>query len=236
MALSMAKAPPKKAPSQRPSRQKAPLAAPQNNASPPPERTPEEKALLRAWVGRLREFPRSTLQQQKGKEGSGIRGAGPDQELWMAKIARALGTNDPNLIIHLINQMAGCLWKTDVDRERSLNLLVAAVAGIGPRDQLEGLLAIQMVATHNVAMEMLRRALLSDQTIDGVNFGIHRATQLLRTYTAQVETLVRYRGGGKQTVTVEHVHVNAGGQAVVGTLQHHPGQAGGGGGRDETPK
>jgi hypothetical protein len=38
---------------------------------------------------------------------------------------------------------------------------------------------------------MLRRALLSDQTVDGVNLGIHRATQLLRTYTAQVEALTR---------------------------------------------
>src|SRR3984893_14804035 len=46
------------------------------------------------------------------------------------------------------------------------------------------------------------------------------AVKLLRTFTMQVEALQRYRGKGQQKVTVEHVHVNAGGQAIVGTV--HP--------------
>src|SRR5690242_18263867 len=36
------------------------------------------------------------------------------------------------------------------------------------------------------------------------------AVKLLRTFTAQVEALQRYRGKGQQKVTVEHVHVHAG--------------------------
>ena len=44
------------------------------------------------------------------------------------------------------------------------------------------------------------------------------AVKLLRTFTAQVEALQRYRGKGQQKVTVEHVNVNAGGQAIVGTV------------------
>jgi hypothetical protein len=35
----------------------------------------------------------------------------------------------------------------------------------------------------------------------------------------QVEALQRYRGKGQQKVTVEHVHVHSGGQAIVGALQ-----------------
>ena len=42
----------------------------------------------------------------------------------------------------------------------------------------------------------------------------------LRTFTMQVEALQRYRGKGQQKVTVEHVHVHAGGQAIVGAV--HP--------------
>jgi hypothetical protein len=42
-----------------------------------------------------------------------------------------------------------------------------------------------------------------------------------------METLKRYRTGGEQKVTVQHVTVNEGGQAVVGNLSH----GGGGGGR-----
>ena len=42
--------------------------------------------------------------------------------------------------------------------------------------------------------------------------------KLLRTYASQVEALQRYRGKGQQKVTVEHVHVHAGGRAIVGTV------------------
>jgi hypothetical protein len=37
--------------------------------------------------------------------------------------------------------------------------------------------------------------------------------------TAQVEALKRYRTGGQQKVTVEHVHIHAGGQAIVGSIE-----------------
>jgi len=51
--------------------------------------------------------------------------------------------------------------------------------------------------------------------------------KLARTFAAQVEALKRYRTGGEQKVTVEHVTVNEGGQAIVGNVRH--------GGRD-SPK
>lgn len=44
------------------------------------------------------------------------------------------------------------------------------------------------------------------------------ANKLSRTFSQLVETLNRHRGKGHQKVTVEHVHVHAGGQAVVGTV------------------
>jgi hypothetical protein len=45
------------------------------------------------------------------------------------------------------------------------------------------------------------------------------AARLLRAYSAQVETLRRLRQGGDQYVRVEHVHVNDGGQAVIGNVK-----------------
>jgi hypothetical protein len=35
----------------------------------------------------------------------------------------------------------------------------------------------------------------------------------------QVEALRRLRNGGSQTVRVEHVHVNEGGQAIIGNVR-----------------
>jgi transposase len=42
--------------------------------------------------------------------------------------------------------------------------------------------------------------------------------KLARTFATQMEALKRYRTGGHQKVTVEHVTVNAGGQAIVGAV------------------
>ena len=44
------------------------------------------------------------------------------------------------------------------------------------------------------------------------------AARLLRAYATQVEALRRLRNGGSQFVRVEHVHVNEGGQAVIGNV------------------
>ena len=45
------------------------------------------------------------------------------------------------------------------------------------------------------------------------------AARLLRAYATQVESLRRLRNGGSQFVRVEHVHVNEGGQAVIGNVR-----------------
>ena len=44
------------------------------------------------------------------------------------------------------------------------------------------------------------------------------AARLLRAYATQVEALRRLRHDGSQTFRVEHVHVNDGGQALIGNV------------------
>jgi len=97
--------------------------------------------------------------------------------------------------------------------------ILAMHQGIEPKDTIESLLAAQMVATHNMAMAFSKRAMLVGQTVEGVDANINRVTKLMRTYVAQVEALRKYRTGGKQTIQVQHVNVNEGGQAVVGNIQ-----------------
>lgn len=98
--------------------------------------------------------------------------------------------------------------------------------GIGPRDELEGMLVTQMVCTHNLATEYASRAMLRGQTAEGVDLNVNRMTKLMRAFTAQMEALNRYRGKGQQKVTVEHVHVHEGGQAIVGEVHHRGGGKG----------
>ena len=54
-----------------------------------------------------------------------------------------------------------------------------------------------------------------DQTVAAM---ASAAARLLRAYATQVEALRRLRNGGSQTVRVEHVHVNEGGQALIGNV------------------
>jgi hypothetical protein len=57
---------------------------------------------------------------------------------------------------------------------------------------------------------------------------LNQANKLSRTYAVLLDALNRHRGKGQQKVTVEHVHVHAGGQAVVGVVEPL-----GGGGQSE---
>ena len=99
--------------------------------------------------------------------------------------------------------------------EREINRLLAAVSGIGATDETEGMLATQMVATHAAAITTLRLVKDSQTLLERDRHG-SLAVKLLRAFAAQVEALQRYRGKGQQKVTVGHVRVHAGGQAIVG--------------------
>jgi len=47
-----------------------------------------------------------------------------------------------------------------------LRTAVAALIGIGPKDELEAMMAAQLIAAHNAAMECYRRAMIGDQTFE----------------------------------------------------------------------
>jgi hypothetical protein len=126
----------------------------------------------------------------------------------------------------LANQAVETLWLKNSDkaaRDRQYGATVAALAGIGPRDELEGMLAGQLLAAHNAAMECYRRAMIGEQTFEGRRENLSQANKLSRTYAALLDALNRHRGKGQQKVTVEHVHVHQGGQAIVGAV--NPGEA-----------
>lgn len=138
---------------------------------------------------------------------------------------RMAGSTDPDFLGTLTGNLAAATPGQGSDLT-AVNAGLAALAGIQPRDELEGLLATQMVAAHNMAMEMSRRALLPEQTVEGVSENVKRATRLMGVFTRQVEALTRYRTGGQQRVVVERVTVSDGGQAMFGNVS----QGGGGDG------
>lgn len=121
----------------------------------------------------------------------------------------------------LANQTVQTLWlHSDADaRDRQYKATGAALAGIGPKDEIEGMIGAQLIAAHSAAMECYRRAMLFEQTFGGRRENLSQANKLSRTYAALLDALNRHRGKGQQKVTVEHVHVHSGGQAIVGTVE-----------------
>jgi hypothetical protein len=131
------------------------------------------------------------------------------------------GTRNRELQDSLLNQLLSTVpvdenasEKTKDDR---LTSSFAALAGLAPRDEAEGMLAVQMVATHSAAMDCLRRARVSGQTFEARELNLKHAEKLMNIYTRQIEALDKRRGRGQQKITVEHVTVQAGGQAIVGS-------------------
>ena len=60
---------------------------------------------------------------------------------------------------------------------------IAALVGIGPKDELEGMMGAQLIASHSAAMECYRRAMIGEQTFVGRQENLNQANKLSRTFT-----------------------------------------------------
>ena len=137
-----------------------------------------------------------------------------EEEYW-----KKFGVESENAASSILSQMINAKDQRFKYDNSCIHAALSMYIGLKPTDSLEALLISQMVVVHNLAMDFSQRAVADEQTVDGVDRNINRVTKLMRTFTAQVETLKRHRTGGKQTIQVQHVNVNEGGQAVVGNIQ-----------------
>jgi hypothetical protein len=138
------------------------------------------------------------------------------------RLKRIGGSQNDDWNSILANQTVGALWRSESSDEELHHRCAATVSGlvgIDPKDELEGMIAAQLIAGHNAAMECYRRAMLPNQSFEGRRENLSQANKLSRTYAVLLDVLNRHRGKGQQKVTVEHVHVHSGGQAVVGVVE-----------------
>jgi hypothetical protein len=115
--------------------------------------------------------------------------------------------------------MTSALYALGENAKAYMNLMASMCEELEPQDAIEGMLVTQMTATH------VTLTLLSARTIDAktpqLREGYERSmTRLSRTFIAQMDALKKYRAKAQQTVRVERVTVNEGGQAIVGSVTH----------------
>ena len=128
-----------------------------------------------------------------------------------------LASSDQAFFAGVASQIAGIGSHGQRIDEANSNFLLSVVRAVQPKDELETLLAVQMGAIHAATMMMARR-LNHVANIPQQDAAERALNKLARTFAMQMEALKRYRTGGQQKVVVEHVTVNAGGQAIVGAV------------------
>ena len=141
--------------------------------------------------------------------GSGLEAANP-------KVAGLVNTlNDPGIAaIDASNHRTDLL--TSLGNDIAAMALDAADT-ISAGNSLEKMLAHQMAALHEAGMKMFGRAnLMEDHAIAAKCLGT--AVKACTAYQGALTTLEKIRGDKRQHIVVQHVNVNAGGQAVVGSV------------------
>lgn len=121
-------------------------------------------------------------------------------------------------------------WDSDTPTF-DVNLIATACAALGdakafaangmaamkPKDAFEKLLCSQMLQTQS-HLQTASVRLRDCETLEKMEAYERVYTKMARTFAAQMEALRKHRNGGKQTVTVQHVNVADGGQAIVGNV------------------
>ena len=120
--------------------------------------------------------------------------------------------------------------RTDLLMQPSFDCVALAVdtaESIGAANGLEKMLAHQLAVAHEASLRLMDRALSYEAGGRSMREGdsieacrlANSAARLMSCFQDGIATLQRLRTGGTQTVTVQHVNVASGAQAVIGNVQ-----------------
>ena len=150
---------------------------------------------------------------------------------------------------NLINEEAS-ITRTDLLRQPNIDISALAIDAahtIKAENSFEKMLAHQLALTHEMVMKLGNAAMGEVQKIqqptthgNGLRQGDTIELQRLTNSVARLQasfqqgmlTMQKLRTGGNQTVTVQHVNVGAGGQAVIGNVTGDGGMPTGGGAKN----
>jgi hypothetical protein len=184
-----------------------------------PATTARDRAAIKKYLAR--DAAKSSVRFKVSKSGDGTT-IGPDhpnKSIGHVLLMDAFGSADGDFATGLVRQLAKASRHGEEVDESELNFMLAVIKGVAPKDQLEAMLATQMVAVHMASMTFAHR--LNHVEIIPQQDSAERAfNKLTRTFAMQMDALKRYRTGAEQTVT--NVSVSEGGQAVVGNVTQVP--------------
>jgi hypothetical protein len=100
-------------------------------------------------------------------------------------------------------------------------------ASLRPESEIDALICVQIVIAGFSGLRMIE---LSQRHLGEENIAVYGAyaNRLLKLQGELLKTLDRRRKGNSQSIEVKHVHIHAGGQGVIGIVNHDEGQMRGG--------
>jgi hypothetical protein len=130
---------------------------------------------------------------------------------------------DQNLVDRLaLQRIRNLSWLTfgedPVTADVAMIEAVRLYESLEPQDGIEAMLSAHMVGSHLAVMSLFERANRS-KNLDAILKYMKGAAQFEGQFLKQVATLDKHRGRNPQKVVVEHVNVEAGGQAIVGHVE-----------------
>lgn len=150
--------------------------------------------------------------------------AGANINVSNVELIPAIGTDDVSVAESQFRRLIVSMGiHTGMDEEHvqeKISNALSLMRSLKPQNLVEGKLAAQWVATCEAAEDCLRQASFPELSIETKNIYFRVYKDLMQLSLKQLEALQRLRGKAQQKVIVEHVHVEAGGQAIVGSVAH----------------
>jgi hypothetical protein len=143
-----------------------------------------------------------------------------DLDGWRAQLMAAFGTTSETVAHVEVERIAKALRQRDgTINPAELDTVIAIVSGQQPKNELEAMTICQMAVAHALTMRSLGNLNRSNE-IEQQDSNALTVARLTKAFTLQVDALAKLRRGGEQRVVVEHVHIYAGAQAIVGAVTH----------------
>lgn len=132
---------------------------------------------------------------------------------------RASGVDDLAVGERILNKIARGLSAESF--EHRINEVAALLPGLEPQNETEAMLFGQFLALNDSGMKCLRLANLQDQGFFHTEKLFTLAHKLFNTANQTMQTILKCRTGGQQTIQVVHMH-NEGQAIVAQNLSHQP--------------
>lgn len=117
-----------------------------------------------------------------------------------------------------LNALASSMVKSDnFDVEQAEQESQEGLAALAAKGGLQEMLAAQMLSIHNLQQQAMTLAIRTTH-LKNIQYFTNAAVKLANCFTQQANTLSRLQGHISHKITVEHVDVHHGGQAIVGNV------------------